>query len=1341
MRGVIRKIKRMDPILLIERAIIGLISTLAIILLLIALISAVGLGREEGITKHISWNIAKDKPDPSFDPYKLDTDRDGLPDIDENYNYGTNPNDPDTDYDGMDDSWEVRWQKKNETTGKWFLDPTYGGDAYDDPDNDGYDYDHDGIVESCEGEKKPSCDDKVVLSSLVVPPHSDYELTDVNKLLTTPGEKLNKWVRLSSVKVIDNESYKRGFGEKIKERIEIAVEDKEPVVGQKMIIEIDGLGSRPIMLREDDPNTTDIVESDFVDIQGLFVERIGEGGYPTYRILVRGGERFTNIMEYLAREDFDGDCKLNESDPGNWDTDGDGMSDGWEAHYSEGYHDFNETICGGKGYKWVWRVAIDPTFPDGELDFDGDKIEAEKGGRRGEFGSNRDEYLLRFDENLPMNLADLLIQNVDPKLFFYGTDPSNPDTDDDAFRGDFSHPLGTREVMDAIKSARDFDEILLFSTSPINLDTDGDGMSDGWEIFYRAVCNPLDPADRFYDSDKYLGASRPDLLVNIDEYRKKTDPTKWDTDDDGMPDGWEVRYEAGGMSPIDPKDAFLDFDNEALLNLHEYWNSTDPTNKDTDSDLLDDYQEIVIGFTAKVNLKIEKYYTCATDPDTDKDDFIDDEDGNNIAGPDEIFMNKKDVLEGKFKEYDLNDYMETQIFKTNASNPDTDGDNLTDAEEIITVASIYFETALNEHKITDPDDKIFEGYLPTLSENLKRIAIQLRKIDRMPHIRGIQTTNPLDKDTDHDDIIDSVEVNGIQLLLINVSTGLFENKIVKTYPLDEDTDDDGLSDGDEAYIDFLPKTARRESTDPKHPDSDRDGLDDGYEFDFSDLDFDGLPTKWEREYGYYKLEPTKWDTDENEIPDNMEDLDLDGFNNLQEYTHRTDPNDPDSAINVHRPDTKGNGIKDGNELYVDEFGHPLLLTQPLYSDSDYDFMPDWWEVLYKLNPDDSSDALGDGDNDGFANLDEYIYNTNPTKDDEDMDGIKDFEDHLPLYSPYAVDTDKNGIADWWEKMYFGTIGIDPTANPDCTYDQISGVPYGDNWTNLQEWLGWAMEELKGFWDDNLYRTNPKSNDTDVDGINDDLDPYPTVLPIGPATNPLNPTGGASSLHPLIISEISGDSDLDGMDNLAEMKYPYGRLDPTNPDCDGDGMPDGWEVMYSGYDNVTGKFNLNPLDPEDRFNDKDNDGVNYSLKKYQGIYTLVFIDFNGDGKLDPLWENESFCNYEEYLLGIDCDGDGMLENTTDPNSNDTDKDGLWDGYEVYFDDRDMDRLSNWYEIIYALNPNDASPPNGSADDPDNDGFNNTAEYRAKPWPTNPLSRDSRPGGRAMAIPKRSDSDAE
>jgi hypothetical protein len=46
-------------------------------------------------------------------------------------------------------------------------------------------------------------------------------------------------------------------------------------------------------------------------------------------------------------------------------------------------------------------------------------------------------------------------------------------------------------------------------------------------------------------------------------------------------------------------------------------------------------------------------------------------------------------------------------------------------------------------------------------------------------------------------------------------------------------------------------------------------------------------------------------------------------------------------------------------------------------DSDGDGLPDWWELIYGLDPFNSSDAIGDADGDGISNWQEYQDGTNP----------------------------------------------------------------------------------------------------------------------------------------------------------------------------------------------------------------------------------------------------------------------------------------------------------------------------------------------------------------------------
>jgi hypothetical protein len=112
-------------------------------------------------------------------------------------------------------------------------------------------------------------------------------------------------------------------------------------------------------------------------------------------------------------------------------------------------------------------------------------------------------------------------------------------------------------------------------------DSDSDGMPDWWEVKYGL--NPY-ADDASSDPDN-------DGLTNLEEYQNGTNPFDSDTDDDGMPDGWEVDH---GLDPL-VNDAALDPDGDGLTNLQEYQNGTDPQDADSDDDGLNDGWESTHG--------------------------------------------------------------------------------------------------------------------------------------------------------------------------------------------------------------------------------------------------------------------------------------------------------------------------------------------------------------------------------------------------------------------------------------------------------------------------------------------------------------------------------------------------------------------------------------------------------------------------------------------------------------------------------------------------------------------------------------------------------------------------
>ena len=123
-------------------------------------------------------------------------------------------------------------------------------------------------------------------------------------------------------------------------------------------------------------------------------------------------------------------------------------------------------------------------------------------------------------------------------------------------------------------------------------DSDADGMPDWWEIKYGL--NPNSASDASMDSDG-------DGMTNLEEYNyfkdnnRDINPKKADTDGDGAPDGLEVK---ANTNPIDPNSRPSDVDSDGD-GMPDDWerahglNPNDPldANLDNDNDGLSNFAE------------------------------------------------------------------------------------------------------------------------------------------------------------------------------------------------------------------------------------------------------------------------------------------------------------------------------------------------------------------------------------------------------------------------------------------------------------------------------------------------------------------------------------------------------------------------------------------------------------------------------------------------------------------------------------------------------------------------------------------------------------------------------
>lgn len=136
----------------------------------------------------------------------------------------------------------------------------------------------------------------------------------------------------------------------------------------------------------------------------------------------------------------------------------------------------------------------------------------------GEVGMKLSYYL--FSDNDPDN--DGLTNDEEKE---YGTYPYKADTDDDGIS--------------------DYDEIHLYKSNPLSIDSDGDGLTDAQEVANNTNLNEVD-TDKdgltdyeevmLHNSNPNIADSDRDGLTDLEEVKAGSDPMKGDTDGDGIPD-------------------------------------------------------------------------------------------------------------------------------------------------------------------------------------------------------------------------------------------------------------------------------------------------------------------------------------------------------------------------------------------------------------------------------------------------------------------------------------------------------------------------------------------------------------------------------------------------------------------------------------------------------------------------------------------------------------------------------------------------------------------------------------------------------------------------------------
>lgn len=1002
----------------------------------------------------------------------------------------------------------------------------------------------------------------------------------------------------------------------------------------------------------------------FVGISGFFQTNESIGGFESAVEEDLRGE--ADLMAEAIDTDGDGlSDKLEETqygtDVNDADTDNDGMSDGWEVQHGLNPLDNGESD----------DINTDPTqseetedatianetdsWPDpnqgptGDPDRDGltNQAEQELGTDPQRADTDNDGLNDRWE-----SLYTMAVQTPGGEVTLFNPLDGNWDClllDQamvDALETRFNGENGIADWDDLASNDRHSCDMVLdtdddglanfeeeaFGTNPTARDSDMDLIDDIVEISNESIglftgmgenCNEalLDPEPRI---GPFFGVERSWFMMDMDGDGLLNGPSDWDTDGDGMPDGFEYCYSieelapnaAQVLNPSNASDGYGDWDEDGMNNLEEYQvaqifgegNFTSPWLKDTDQDDMPDQWEAANGLHPRSAVNRNQ--------DPDRDGWDADNDGQVMFS----------ALENSAVVHAIDVVLDEQVEANETvarARITLGGGN----QQIVNLLAPVDGYVYGIHVAVGDtvDSRLFSWISIVEAEEQFTNVMEYQANDRdQDGVLDGRSTDPLNADTDGDGLIDGIEVMGWEILVVNRGV---QPTWVTSDPGLFDTDSDGLSD----YAEFS-TVCNGGGSNASNPDTDSDGL--------TDLEEAGNNFMWDGEA--YSTSPCMFDTDNDGLEDGEEVVA--GEDNF--LTH------------ANNSDTDDDGLVDGQEvLFVPRpFQNP---TNPLLNDTDADGMLDGWEMQVKSTEDNTNshslwvatstwlrpgcDTSSQSNSctmqpggyewqnwlGGFAlepkfavsemNLTGFLMPGNSLCDgcngrwalDPSLDSLKD--------DTFDIDNDTlaNGLEgpDRWD------------TNP--VDDDSDGDLLPDGWEVYYSQLAFET----GLVDNSTIGAygargvmDPSMPDSDLDGIDDGYE--------DPDNDGLNKTGLIKRYCPGFNDTTNSECNIDpttpdgqrfydNLENYTNYEEMQNGTNPITNDTDGDDWNDGPEVYYQDHDDdgmATGwefHFQFDPFDGADRMVDTDGDGhVNYCEYKWD-TNPRNPVSYPGQGELcDP-----------------------------------------------------------------------------------------------------------------------------